>query len=77
MQIVDVEEASTDLPRLIERACAGEEVVIALDGGPAVRLVPIQATAPQRRRGSLEGEVVVPASFFDPLPPGELDAWSQ
>jgi antitoxin (DNA-binding transcriptional repressor) of toxin-antitoxin stability system len=77
MQIVDVEEASTDLPRLIERARAGEEIVIALDGSPAVRLVPVHATAPRRRRGSLEGEVVVPASFFDPLPPGELDAWSQ
>lgn len=77
MQIIDVEEASTDLPRLIERACAGDDIMIALDGSPAVRLVPVHATAPQRRRGSLEGEVVVPASFFDPLPPGELDAWSQ
>jgi len=51
MQIVDVEEASTDLPRLIERACAREEIVIALDGEPAVRLVPVHATSSQRRRG--------------------------
>lgn len=77
MQIVDRHEARADLPRLVERACAGEEIVIALHGQPAVRLVPVHATVPQRRRGSLQGEVIVPASFFEPLPPEELDPWHQ
>lgn len=77
MQIVDVHEAAANLSRLIERARAGEEIVIVRDNGPAVRLVPVQNGETRRRRGSLEGEVIVPASFFDPLPPEELDAWNQ
>jgi hypothetical protein len=32
---------------------------------------------PRRRRGSLKGEVIVPDSFFDPLPEEEQDAWGQ
>jgi AbrB family looped-hinge helix DNA binding protein len=32
---------------------------------------------PRRRRGSLEGQVFVPDSFFDPLPDGDLNAWDQ
>jgi prevent-host-death family protein len=77
MQIVNVHAAKTNLSRLIDRACAGEEIVIARNNEPAVKLVPLQDVEPRRQRGSLEGEVVVPEAFFDPLPPEELDAWDQ
>jgi hypothetical protein len=30
-----------------------------------------------RQRGSLQGQVMVPDSFFDPLPSSELDLWGQ
>lgn len=77
MEIVNVHAAKTNLSRLIARACAGEEIVIARNSEPAVRLVPVDQPKPRRQRGSLEGQVVVPSSFFDPLPDEELDAWGQ
>jgi prevent-host-death family protein len=77
MNVVNVHTAKTHLSRLIEQACAGEEVVIARNNQPVVRLVPIQAPPPKRQRGSLEGQVIVPDSFFDPLPDEELEAWDQ
>lgn len=45
MTIVNVHEAKTGLSRLIEKALRGEEVVIARNGVPAVKLV--QVDAPQ------------------------------
>lgn len=77
MQVFNVHMAKTHLSRLIERACAGEEVVIARNNEPVVRLVPIRPSAPNRRRGSLEGQVLVPDSFFDPLPEEELEGWGE
>jgi prevent-host-death family protein len=77
MQIVNVHAAKTNLSRLIDRACAGEDIVIARNSEPAVRLVPVGSEQPRRQRGSLAGQVIVPDSFFDPLPPGELEAWGQ
>lgn len=77
MKIVNVHAAKTHLSRLIEQACAGEEIVIARNSQPAVRLVPVNAPQPRRQRGSLEGQVFVPDAFFDPLPAAELDAWGQ
>ena len=41
-QTVNVGEAKAQLSRLIARAEAGEDVVIARDGVPAVRIVPVE-----------------------------------
>ncbi len=41
--IVNIHAAKTNLSKLIEKAEAGEEVVIARNGKPAVRLTPIAA----------------------------------
>ncbi len=40
-------------------------------------LVPVPAKQPLRQPGSLQGQVMVSDSFFDPLPSAELDAWAQ
>jgi prevent-host-death family protein len=46
--IVNIHAAKTNLSKLIERAEAGEEVVIARNGKPAVRLAPVDPpSAPQ------------------------------
>ncbi|MGK2878329.1 MAG: type II toxin-antitoxin system Phd/YefM family antitoxin [Solirubrobacterales bacterium] len=61
-------EAKTNLSRLVERAIAGEEVVLTRRGKPAVRLVP--ESAPNnfaRIRGAWSGKVEI-ASDFDELP---------
>lgn len=75
MLTVTVHAAKTNLSRLIERALAGEEVIIARGDQPVVRLVPIDAPTPRRQSGTLRGRVVLPDSFFDPLPDDELDQW--
>ena len=68
--------AKTHLSRLIARAEAGEEIVIARGRKPVAKLVPI---APKARRvfGALRGKVSVGPEFFEPLPPEELDTRDQ
>ena len=69
---VNIHGAKTHLSRLLERALAGEEVVIMKAGRPLVRLVPV-ATAPRRRvLGTAKGDFVVPPDFDAPLPEAVL-----
>jgi prevent-host-death family protein len=72
-----IHAAKTHLSKLIKRACAGEDIVIARGKTPLVRLVPVDAPERGRRFGALRGRARVDDSFFEPLPPEELDAWDQ
>jgi prevent-host-death family protein len=66
---VNIHHAKTNLSRLILRAEAGEEVIIARAGKPAVKLVPVQAVAPRKFKfGALRGLFTVPDNFLDPDP---------
>ncbi len=71
-RIVNVHEAKTHLSRLLERAHAGEEIILAKAGKPYARLMPLASK--RRRGGQLPGLVVGP-EFFEPLPEEELRAW--
>jgi prevent-host-death family protein len=71
---VNVHVAKTQLSRLLERAHAGEEIVIAKNGEPYARLVPLEKPKP-RTPGLLKGKVE--DSFFEPLPEDELTAWEK
>jgi antitoxin (DNA-binding transcriptional repressor) of toxin-antitoxin stability system len=51
--------ARVSLSRLIERACAGEEVVIARGKTPVVKLVPTGSPAPHRQFGAMRGRARV------------------
>jgi prevent-host-death family protein len=62
---VNVHEAKTQLSRLIAAAEKGEEVVIARDGRPAVRLVPCARSESPRTPGTA---TVIIADDFDELP---------
>ena len=70
-------EAKTHLSRLVERACAGENVIISRGKVPVVRLVPLKAAAPRRRFGAMRGRARVSKVFFEPLPGEELDGWGR
>ena len=72
-----IHAAKTNLSKLVERAKAGEEIVIAKGKTPAVRLVPIVERTRGRRFGALKGQFTVTDAFFEPLPDDELDAWDQ
>jgi antitoxin (DNA-binding transcriptional repressor) of toxin-antitoxin stability system len=75
MGTVTIHVAKTHLSRLIERAAAGEEIVILRGKTPVARLTAIASKRPKRRFGAYRGEFEVPASFFDPLPEEELEAF--
>jgi len=72
-----IHAAKTNLSRLIERACAGEEVVIARGSTPVVRLVPIDRLPVGRTFGAMRGRAKVTTAFFEPLPDEELDGWER
>jgi prevent-host-death family protein len=73
--VVTIHQAKTNLSRLIQKASAGEEVIIARGSKPVARLVPMGEVKGQRRPGSLKGKLVVGPEFFEPLPADELSAW--
>ena len=67
-----VYEAKTRFSELIDRAAAGEEIVIAKAGTPVARIVPLPPPPQPRRRpgpGQLKGKIWVADDFDDPLPP--------
>ena len=72
---VNIHDAKTQLSKLIERACHGEEVVIAKAGKPVVRLIAVEPRARGRKFGALRGKACVDERFFEPLPEEELQAW--
>ena len=73
--VVNVHKAKSQLSRLIARAEAGEEVVIARAGKPAVRLAPVvPAQKPRRTPGLLRG-LHIPDEVFGPLAPEALKDW--
>jgi prevent-host-death family protein len=66
--VVNIHAAKTQLSKLLDAAAAGEEVIIAKAGKPVAKLVSIDAAAPPRRLGILDGKLHVPDDFDDPLP---------
>ena len=75
METITIHKAKTQLSRLIEKACRGEEIVIARGSEPVVRLVPIADKHGGRKPGSLRGKLHVGPEFFEALPPEELEGW--
>jgi prevent-host-death family protein len=69
MTEVGMHEAKTNLSRLVERALAGEEIVLTRRGEPAVRLVPERTAGGfAALKGVWKGQVEI-ADDFDELPP--------
>ena len=71
MDTVNIHQAKTHLSRLVEEVAAGGEVVIAKNGVPRARLVPLER-ARKLRFGVLKGKIRYPDDFDAPLPPGAL-----
>jgi prevent-host-death family protein len=67
MDPVNIYEAKTRLSQLVDRAAAGEDVVIGRNGRPLVRITRLE-TAPRVRFGVLAGRFEVPDDFDAPLP---------
>lgn len=72
--IVDAREASMNLTELLDRAHAGEEIILARGGRPYALLGPVPPAEIRRRPGRLAGQFVGP-EILDPLPEEEAAAW--
>lgn len=62
-ETVNMHQAKTSLSRLVERALAGEDVIIARNGEPLVRLVPVLKTRPPRIPGRGKGTTWIGPDF--------------
>jgi prevent-host-death family protein len=67
---VNLYDAKTRLSELVDRAAAGEEVIIAKAGKPMARLVPLQVR--ERIPGRGKGKIQIAEDFDAPLPDGIL-----
>jgi len=65
--VYNIYEAKSSLSKLVERAAAGEEIIIAKAGRPVARLTAVGQTK-RRKPGGWEGQVRIARSFDAPLP---------
>lgn len=73
METIEIHEAEMHLSQLVDRAAAGEVIVIAKGGRPLARLVPISRRTERRPLGLLKGFVRVSDDFDAPLPDGVMN----
>ena len=73
-KIVNMHEAKTTLSQLVSEVEKGAEVVLARDGKPVAKLVPIP-NLPQRKLGQWKGKVRMSVDFDAPLPEDLLVAF--
>jgi prevent-host-death family protein len=72
---VSLYTAKTQLSRLVDRAAAGEEIVIAKSGRPMARLVAYRQRTRPRKLGGYEGKITV-RKGFDTLHPDVARAFA-
>lgn len=64
----NIAEAKAHLSELVQKAMLGEEIVIARDNKPQVKVVPIKPAARKRKPGSGKGQILFIADDFDAIP---------
>jgi prevent-host-death family protein len=67
MTKVNIGEAKTHFSRLVRKVMMGEEVIIARDNKPVVKLVPVEPPAKRRRAGTARGQVWTSPDFDETL----------
>ena len=64
---VKLYEAKTRLSELVERAAAGEEIIIAKGNTPMARLMPLRVVTGERVPGRWAGKLIIADDFDAPL----------
>ena len=67
MDSINIHEAKTHLSRLVEEVAGGKEIIIAKNGVPRAKLVPLEKVRPLKF-GVLKGKLRYPDDFDAPLP---------
>jgi prevent-host-death family protein len=65
---INIYEAKKDLSRLLKRALLGEEIIIAKQGEPMAKLVPIKKKRSKRVLGLFKGKIHLSDDIDQPLP---------
>jgi prevent-host-death family protein len=60
---VNIHEAKTHLSRLVDRAAAGEEVIIGRAGKPVAKLVAYTPPVERRTMGAMRGQIWIAPDF--------------
>ena len=74
MVAFSADDACRDLTKIIELAKQGERIIIYQGDAAVAEVVQFDPTI-KRQPGAWKGKVRIPDSFYDPLPPEELDRW--
>jgi prevent-host-death family protein len=74
MRTINIHAAKTNLSRLVDEAADGKPFIIAKNGKPKVKVVPLDALPEKKvkRIGFLEGQISVPDDF-DTLMSDEIE----
>lgn len=67
MSQFNINVAKAHLSELIQKALLGEEIIIAKDNRPVVKLVAIHPPKLQRQIGLAKGQVIISTDFNEPL----------
>lgn len=73
MSKFNIADAKTRFSELVQKAMLGEEVIIAKDNKPVVKLVPLDKQKQPRKPGSGKGQILYIAPDFDATPEGFKD----
>jgi prevent-host-death family protein len=65
MSQFNIAEAKSHFSELVQKALTGEDVVIARDNKPILRLVPVKSAGKGRQPGSAKGKILFIAPDFD------------
>lgn len=76
--VVNMHQAKSQLSKLVEKALAGEEIIVARAGKPAVKLVACEQAGPVekgglRQFGLLRGQIWMAPDWDDPWPGDFID----
>jgi len=76
-EVVNMHQAKSSLSRLVERALAGEEIIIGRKGEPLVKLVPVTKERKRRIPGRYKGKIWIAPDCFEPISEEELSLWEK
>jgi prevent-host-death family protein len=68
MKQYNIAEAKSHFSELVKLALLGEEIVIARDNKPLLRLLPVNEVKKKRLPGTAKGQILSIAPDFDELP---------
>lgn len=68
METVNIYDAKTRFSQLVDKAAAGEDVIVSRHGKPLVRITRLAPNPPGVRFGLLAGQIRVADDFDAPLP---------